>query len=84
MTADHGLKRGFFCFFFFCFVFIEMHSACRNQQGNGDAAEKVPKIFFFVVEFMQQLLYITALILARYLEDFGHGFQQHNNNNDNK
>ena len=38
-TDDHGLKRGFF---------IEMDSACRNQQGRSNCDEvenKCPAIF---------------------------------------
>ena len=45
---DHGLKRGFF---------LEMDSACRNQQDNCDEVENSarPFLVFFsiVVEFMQ-------------------------------
>ena len=50
MIDDYGLKRGFF--------FIEMDSACRNQQGKCDEVENGARpflLFFFriVVEFMQ-------------------------------
>ena len=34
-SLDHGLQRGFY---------IEMHSACRNQQDNGDNVREVGSI----------------------------------------
>ena len=38
-SLDHGLQRGFY---------IEMHSACRNQQDDGDDVREVGSIHVVV------------------------------------
>ena len=68
MIDDRGLKHGFF---------LEMDSACRNQQGNCDEVENSARQFFFFFFFSalwmnlcnnsDQTLFSNALTFARSL-----------------
>ena len=56
-------------------IFIEMDSACRNQQGNGDEVENSARPFFviFLASWLNlcnnsdQTLFFNALTFARSL-----------------